>query len=350
MSEPNNTAAFHELLSPGTFDEKSSSTIADGRMLHVGVLSNPKSGGNRKGLAPVRAVLARYPQVFHWEVANAIDVATALDYFARREVNTVVINGGDGTVQAVLTNIYHQKVFETLPFLAVLRAGTTSMTAGDVGLKGSPVQALRRLMAWSCEGKGEVTLLRRPVLRVQVASYQEPLYGMFFGTACIYQGIQFFHQRLNRHGFRGELAPGLTIAMFILAVALRRSNYLTPVPISVRLNQKPPEQRDWFLLMISTLERLFLGLRPYWGEENGPLHFTAVNARPQHLLRALAALMRGRTNLYGTPENGYFSHNAQQIQLTLNSGFALDGELFEAESFSGPIVVQDGGKASFLRL
>jgi hypothetical protein len=350
MNEPDNSGTFDGAFSPNRLDEKSLSTLAAGGMLRVGVLSNPQSGGNRKGLGPVRAALVTYPHVFHQEAVNRADVASALDYFARREVNAVVINGGDGTIQSVLTVIYHRKIFETLPFLAVLRAGTTSMTAGDVGLKGSPVQALRRLMAWAGEGKGKLTVLQRPVLRVQAAPEREPLYGMFFGAAGIYQGIQFFHDRLNRRGLRGELAPGLTIALFILAVAVKRNNYVAPVPISVRLDQKVLKQRDWYLLMISTLERLFLGLRPYWGEEDGPLHFTAVSVKPQHLLRALPALMHGRPNLYGIRENGYFSHNAQHIQLTLNGGFALDGELFEGKSFSGPIVVQDGGKASFLRL
>jgi hypothetical protein len=350
MSEPNKSGTFDEALSANRLDEKSLSTLAAGRMLRLGVLSNPQSGGNRKGLRSVRSALGAYPHVFHREAVTIADVASALEYFARREVNAVVINGGDGTVQLVLTVLYHRKVFETLPLLAVLRAGTTSMTAGDIGLKGPPVQALRRLMAWACAGKGKATVLQRPVLRVQAAPDLEPLYGMFFGTASIYQGIQFFHDRLNRRAFRGELAPGLTIALFIMAIAVKRHSYVAPVPITVRLDQKVSEQGDWYLLMISTLERLFLGLRPYWGGEDGPLHFTAVSAQPQHLLRALPALMRGRTNLYGTPENGYFSHNAEHVQLTLKGGFALDGELFQGKPFSGPIVVQDGGKASFLRL
>ena len=102
--------------------------------------------------------------------------------------------------------------------------------------------------------------------------------------------------------------------------------------------------------MISALERLFLGLRPFWGREERTLHYTAVEARPQHLLRAMPSLMRGRKNRYGTPDNGYFSHNVQEVQLTFNSGFTLDGELYEAGTHLEPVVVQNGGKVSFLRL
>ena len=328
----------------------SPSVFAAAETLRVGVLNNPLSGGNRRGLGAVRKVLAAYPQVSHREVLTPADVASALVDFARKEVNIVAVNGGDGTIQAVLTVLCHHKPFETIPHLAVLRAGTTSMTAGDVGLKGSREQALRRLLSWADGGEAGAVILHRPLLRVQVDPHQDPVYGMFLGAASIYQGIQFCNNRLNRRGFRGEWAPGLTIALFLLAVASRGGGYVAPVPITVGLDQSPPERRDYLLLMISALERLFLGMRPFWGREERTLHYTAVEARPQHLLRALPSLLRGRKNRYGTPDNGYFSHNVQKVQLTFNSGFTLDGELYKAGAHLGPVVVQNGGKVSFLRL
>lgn len=326
------------------------SNFAAGEPPRLGVLNNPLSGGNRKGLGAIRKILASYPQVCHREVLTPADVASALVDFSHKEVNIVAINGGDGTIQAVLTVLCHQKPFETMPCLAVLRAGTTSMTAGDVGLKGSCEPALQRLLSWVDGGEGEEVILQRSVLRVQVDPRRDPIYGMFLGAAGIYQGIQFCNNRLNRRGFRGEWAPGLTIALFLLAVARRGGDYVGSVPITVGLDHSPPERRDYLLLMISSLERLFLGLRPFWGKEEKTLHYTAVAARPQHLLRALPSLMRGRKNRYGTPENGYFSQNVQQVQLTFTSGFTLDGELYKAGAHLGPVSVQNGGKVSFLRL
>jgi hypothetical protein len=350
MNDLRHTTTEKQALQGGKLRSNSPEVFSTAEPPRVGVLNNPRSGGNRKGLGAIRKILASYPQVCHREVLTPDDVASALVDFARKEVNVVAVNGGDGTIQAVLTVLCHHKPFETIPHLAVLRAGTTSMTAGDVGLKGSRELALRRLLAWAEGGEGEEVILQRPVLRVQVDPHQDPVYGMFLGAAGIYQGIQFCNNRLNRRGFRGEWAPGLTIALFLLAVASRGGDYVAPVPVSVGLDQSPPERRDYLLLMISALERLFLGLRPFWGREERTLHYTAVEARPQHLLRALPSLMRGRKNRYGTPENGYFSHNVQQVQLTFTSGFTLDGELYKAGAHLGPVVVQNGGKVSFLRL
>ena len=104
--------------------------------------------------------------MIRWNVRTPEEVAAALVKFAGQEVDLVTINGGDGTIQAALTTLLHQRPFEKLPLLAVLRAGTTSMTARDVGLQGSAEKGLKRLLTWSLTGQGSHAILKRRVLRV----------------------------------------------------------------------------------------------------------------------------------------------------------------------------------------
>jgi hypothetical protein len=116
------------------------------------------------------------------------------------------------------------------------------------------------------------------------------------------------------------------------------------------MDDNPPQQFDSLVVLISTLERLFLGLYPYWGSEAGPLHYTAVRVRPRYLLRALPSILRGRSGAHGTPENGFYSHNAYEIKLNFTSGFTLDGQLYTPENQQEPTVVRYGGTASFLEI
>ncbi|MBT8332234.1 MAG: acylglycerol kinase family protein, partial [Deltaproteobacteria bacterium] len=117
--------------------------------LRLGMLNNPLSGGNRNGFEKIRATAAARPEVVQRDVQTPSDVTEALSDFARREVNVLVINGGDGTVQAALTAIFNNSFFETRPALAVLpSAGTTSMIAGDIVLKGTRLSALEKLFIW----------------------------------------------------------------------------------------------------------------------------------------------------------------------------------------------------------
>lgn len=329
----------------------SPSVFAAAEPLRVGVINNPLSGRSRRGLGAVKKVLAVHPQVPHRDVQTPADVASALVDFARKEVNIVVVNGGDGTVQEVLTVLFHRGPFESLPLLAVLRAGTTNMTAGDIGLKGSPSNALLRLLSWLRSGEGEVKIVERSVLRVQAPPNGKPIYGMFLGAAGIYRGIQFCRSKIHTLGLRGELGPGLALFLLMLMVKGRKnSGFVTSEPVTVKLDQRLPEEHNFLLLLISTLERLFLGLRPYWGAEKGPLHYSAVRYSPEHLLRVLPFLLFGRRSRYATPENGYFSHNVQEVELTFDSGFTVDGEFYSPDASVGPVLVQNGGRATFVRL
>jgi hypothetical protein len=312
-------------------------------------MSNPLSGGNAHGrLKAVHRLLQGYPDVPHREVRTVEEVQATLDEFARRDLNLVVVNSGDGTVQAALTALLTHRFSRPLPLLTLLRGGTTNMTHQDLGLPGPCLGALRRLMRWAYHGEGAARIRRRTVLKVQSSTCPHPLYGFFFGAACIFKGIQFFHSKVHRMGLSGDPAHVLILARFLWALARRDDALVAPVPAQLRVDGSGMGSKDYLLLLVTTLERLILGLRPFWNRGSGRLQLTAVSARPRNLLRVLPALIHGRSNSLATPDNGYLSCCAEEIQLELDGGFAIDGELFTADSRSGPVLVQDGGVADFL--
>jgi diacylglycerol kinase (ATP) len=318
----------------------------------LGVISNPLSGSNkRRGLSAVRRFLAEYPGTLHREARSAAEVAVVLRDFAGADVNLIAVNSGDGTVQAVLTSLFAGQVFRPLPLLALLCGGTTNMTSQNLGLKGSRIDALRRLIAWAHHGDGDAVILRRAVLKVENSSHPEPLYGMFFGAGCITQGIEFFHSRVQKLGLSIGPAHLLIFARFLLGLARREDALLAPVPAAIRADRTEIAEGDYLLMLISTMDRLILGLRPFWAQDDNPLHLTAVRAGFRHLFRgALQAMAQGRRNRYASPENGYVNVNAREIRLDMDGAFAIDGELFRADRERGPVVIQEAGPADFLRL
>jgi len=68
--------------------------------VRVALLSNPKSTGNVAQLPRVRAYCAEHPDIFHYEVEAVDQIGEALRTIARVKPAVLVINGGDGTVQA----------------------------------------------------------------------------------------------------------------------------------------------------------------------------------------------------------------------------------------------------------
>jgi hypothetical protein len=323
--------------------------VAEGRPLRVGFLHNPLSGGNRRRLGALRRVLNEHHEVPRHDVETPADVAAALADFARQGVDVVAINGGDGTVQAVLTAVFGARLFDTPPHLAVLAAGTTSMIAGDVGLRGPRPAALQRLLAWTGAPDARARLVERPVLRLEPAPGAPPVFGMFFGAAAIEQGIRFCRARVHTLGVRGEVGAGLALGALLFGLVRGRAG-VTPVPVTTALDGARPERRDHLVLMVTTLERLVLGLRPFWGDGAGPLHYTAVLGRPRRLPAALPRVLRGRPGGAATADNGYVSRDVAEARLWLDGvGYTLDGELFTGPAGGGPVVLRAGGRASFVR-
>ncbi len=320
--------------------------IKSGKPLRLGVLSNPLSGGNHKGFQIIHDVLAGYPEIHHLTATTPPEMVAAIDAFSQKKIDILAVNGGDGTVHAILTVLFRRP--EPRPVLALLRSGTASMICRDVGLPGSRRQGLNSLLDWVCNGHGNPRLVERPVLKVQAGDNREPLYGMFFGAAGICQGIEFCLTRIHTRGVGGQLAAGITLARFLLAAARGKNDTLFPVSFTIALDDDPPVQRDFSLILVTSLERLFLGLRPYWRTGPQPLYYTALNAHPAHMLHAVPSLLRGRKNRFTLPEYGYETRNIEEAELFFTGRFTLDGELYATDSQSERLIVTEGGTASFL--
>lgn len=316
----------------------------------IGLISNPFSGGNRKGMQPVERMLAGCGRALHRQAVHPDEVKEAIHDFARHGVDLVAVNGGDGTIHAVLTALFTTEWPDRAPVLALLRAGTTSMIARDVGLPGSRLQGLLRLLEWAYAGRGAAFLVKRPVLRLEWEKGGEPMYGMFFGTGDIYEGIKFCHARVYIKGVGGELAAGLTLVRFLLGAVRGDRKTVPPAPMRVGLDGMAMQDMDVLVLLVTTLGRLFLGIRPYWGTEGGPLHFTAIRSDAAHLLRAVPSLIRGRKSRWTSPRHGYLSHNLCDLRLSIESGFTLDGQLYQSDPRCGALWLKKGGEAEFLRL
>ena len=332
-------------------EDETASAVDEPRPRTVGVLSNARSGRNRRGgLKAALLTLERFRNVFHFMVSTPDHVARALEELSARGADLVVINAGDGTVQAALTCLFRDRPFDKLPLLALLPAGTTNMTAGDVGVGRNHRRSLVRLLSWSQNCDAKAVIESRPVLRVLAHPQASPVYGMFFGAAGIVQGIRFCRGHIHSRGLRGELGPGIATARLLFDVVRGRSEHLAPEIVTVSLESQSTECQESLLVLVSTLERLFLGLRPYWGEETAPLHYTALRAHPQHLIRVLPWMLRGRRHPRLTPTNGYVSHNVSEVNLSLATAFTVDGELFPTDSDIGPVSLGYGGEISFVRL
>lgn len=314
----------------------------------VGVLCNPHSGRNRRCLQQVREEARRLPGAIYREAVDPIATAQGLQDLLAAGAELLVINGGDGTLQAALTYLLGPEGPKgSPPRLMVVAGGTTNMSAADVGARAAPRQALRCIGAWLAGTRGGPLRRDRPVLRVAGAG-RAPVHGMFFGAGAIHTGVEYFHRRIAAIRAGSAFGPGLAFARMLFSVARPSQSWIKPARLSLSVDEGAVQVGEYLLVLVSGLERLLLGSRPYWGLEPAPLHYTAIRYRPARLLRSLPFVLSGGRGLRPREQDGYFSHNINTLSLGVEGGFVLDGERFRVDADAGALRVSQGERVAFL--
>jgi len=317
----------------------------------IGIITNPASHRNKAGIDDIHAAIADLPDVVHRPLSSISDVPEILADFSRQGVGIVVPNGGDGTVVAVLTELFENRPFETMPRIAVLPRGLTNMIADDVGLRGNAAAALARLSDARRGSDIEHRLVRRRLVRMQGARGHPAQVGLFFGAAGLTRAILACRKVVQRRGLGAKLAGGLMLAKVLGGSALGRAGkdgIFRGNPIDVTLDDDPPDCGSYLMVLVTTLDHMLFRSRPYWGRRSGALRYTAVRYPPHQLLKAIWPLMYGGANRR-LPNNDYISENADQITLSLSCPFTLDGEMFEPEP-GQPVILSGEHEAEFVKL
>ncbi len=317
------------------------------RMNRVGVITNPRSHRNRKRLPAIREVLARHPEALQIEIDAKAETAEILREFAFREVDLIVVAGGDGTVQSVMTALLNERMFERPPALAVLPSGMTNLIAVNLGFDGAPETGLARLLDGS---RAEASRLARRILSVHQPAWRQPARGMLLGTAGFYRGVMVGRRRIHPLGAEQRLATGLALLASIAQTVLRRSgpdSLYRGERMSIAVDGRVAPQQDYILLLATTLDRLMLGVNPFWGRGKGAVRLTSVSFPPVRFLRALVPLLRGRPRGWMT-EQGYASENVHEVRLTTACPIVLDGEILEPDD-AAPLIIRADEVLEFVR-
>lgn len=298
--------------------------------MRIAVLNNLRAGKNEAEVSRILSLLRSYPDVLHIETDHAHALPEALAEIARQNVNLLVVNGGDGTLQFALTEILSTGEFERIPMIAPLRGGRTNMTALDLRARRNPVKGLRDLLEDARAGRLAERMVQRPVLRAETLKAHHLQYGMFFGAGMIHRAVEMTQRVFPQGKSQGVFGAGLVTAALCTRVAMSDTKgILTPDKIGILVDGEMVPHGEFHLVIASSLDRLFLRMNPFWGREDGGVRFTSMASNSLKMRSAIPGILRGKPNDLVRPENGYCSANADKVELRFDCGFTIDGEFFE---------------------
>jgi len=316
----------------------------------IALLSNPKSTGNLAQLPRIRAYCADHPDIFHYEVEHASQIGEAMRVIARVRPKVLAINGGDGTVQAALTELYNGSHFgDRPPPVAVLPSGKTNLIAIDLGARGDPIEALERLIKVA-QGDLAPHVVPREMIALRKHDCERPVIGMFLGGAGLADIMLYCRNKIYPLGLPNGLSHALTaIAVLVRMILGINASFLPPrpAPLKVSVSREDKLHGRFSLLGVTTLEKLLLSSELV-GRGSGSLKLVAIEERPASVLRALFAGILGK--LGRATLRGVHFEEADEITIEgESSNVILDGETFRAER-GRPIYLRPAQPLSFVKL
>lgn len=307
----------------------------------IGIITNPNSKLNKK--MPARGRLLGYivGQFGNLEITNSVDdIGRVATLFKEKAIETLAINGGDGTISRTLTAFVRAYGNEPLPQVLILRGGTINMLADNLGIRGSPEEILVRMLE---SQSGLRTRRVKPLATLSVGGQ----YGFLFGNGLVARFLAEFYKK--KTGPIGSLLLVLKIYLNWLISYRNYSKMVFSEPYRVAFDgQASPVIHNSLAMMASTVERMPLGVRlfPEVAKGLSRFQFFSLEMSARSLpWRLPLAVMSNRPGRWF----GKVTKMGSQLVISAESGkqsYTIDGELFEAPN--GRLAVDIGPVVQFV--
>ena len=286
----------------------------------VGVVTNLKSRRNQARTGVPRIVS---PGVLEASPTSHAELSETLAVFARRRVELLVIDGGDGTVRDVLSAA--PSVFGGhMPAIAVVPAGKTNALAIDLGIPDD--WSVQRAIEAAAAGN---LLMKSPLEVTRLgAGGGDPVHrGFLLGMAGFVRATT-LAQRAHGWGAFNGLAVGLSLGMVVAQTLFggRDNPWQRGEQLRIETADGDVQERRFYLALASTLERLPLGVAPF-GRPRPGLKLLSVDAPVKNLGASVVPLLAGSEKA-ALARRGYRRLDSDWFDVTLEGEFVLDGETY----------------------
>lgn len=314
-------------------------------MIQAGLIFNPLGGKFRKRNAQICQALAGLSEVEQIQATDLSEFDQAVQTLLAKNITWLIVVGGDGTLQGVINCLFARLPLARWPILTIVPAGTTNMIALDLGMRDKPEMVLLKIQQ-ALKQPDTQKIIERPVLRIEQAG-KKNVYGMLFGLGMIARGVKFSQSSIKKLGMTGNLFTIMIVLRSVVGTFLGRPQVKwAPVCIMEKDEAGNIQQKVYLFALVSALERLLLGIRPYWGKEPARLHVTFVAQCSKRFWVRIWPLITGHGH-HLRQADGYVSYNTNQLELLLDDDYIVDGEVYRASSQHGPLRIHEDGPLYF---
>lgn len=308
----------------------------------VGIIRNPRSYRN-KGHAPE---LADCSNILTETPGTREALRDCLLQFARRDIDYLVVDGGDGTVRDVLT--CGADIFgDDWPSFIVLPKGKTNALTIDLGLPGtwSLTEALTAARAGNA-------VTRRPLRVTATDGGTGPVQGFVLGAGVFTHATE-AGQEAHRRGAFNSMAVAASILWVLIQTLFGRVGNVCRAPSRMKLRDARTgidlphcgrgNTDERYVMVATTFERFPFGARPFGADIRAGLKLALIDWPVRWLIAMLPAVIYGFYPRFVQRAGAHRLH-VEDIAMDIGDSFIIDGEAFPA----GRYLLQQGPQITFV--
>ena len=301
----------------------------------IAVLTNVQSGKNRHGKFAKRGlegIVGKDGIVIVTQSVEEID--DAISTFLGRGDRIIGLNGGDGTIQRVVSRIYNTYGEEKdgLPILFPMRGGTMNVIADNFKIKGTPEQLCREAVALDASGK-ELSYHALNTIRIERTTSEGTAveYGFLYGNGALYR----FHRLYYEETEGGPVAAVQLLLRCLGAGIAHKTRYKDVLggqtPMKVRIDGREMIADEFTIVLAMQFKNLLLSFSPF-REGDGDFYVAAVSVPLVKMATKLHKLFWAREGEpLPLPEEHFYNSKAKVLEIETSEGHTFDGEVYALE-------------------
>ncbi|PHR60379.1 MAG: hypothetical protein COA43_06595 [Robiginitomaculum sp.] len=274
----------------------------------------------KKGSVLEAAAKTSNTPVFNLDPFDNLDTIVSQAFDNKTEL--VFIEGGDGTVQGILSAFLAHKTKAPLPKFVLLPGGMTNLVAKHVGVKKPNVSKVLSLL--NADSNKTTTLL--PLLNI---AYEKHMFsGFLFSTGALPIATKYCHEKIFSLGINGVSAVRATLLRVLFGRGEAREIILSPTPMILEIDGIKVE--DGHILTLSTtLSSLMIGLNPFWGTGDGAVKISHLRGGGKRFIRNVFRFLKSKqseTSKNKLARDGFRSWSVDTATMHYSGPLVLDGE------------------------
>lgn len=320
-------------------------------MSMLAILSSPESFQKKNEMDNIREIIKEEGAgVIHYEVKNFDDIGEALSRFQQCNVSSIIIVGGQAISSATFEYMIDKKPFgkEQIP-IAVLSGGENRFISQSFGAIAPQVhQDLKKLLQ---KHKADTLLnhvVKAPLMKVEGVMHVGKLYGLYFCTGEIVEQKSLFNRILHRSGLQQTIQNYKTIVSLLYKayVGSHGSDDVNDM-IRINRNQRGAVVGRYFMVILSSLDWIFLGTKFPPKKSADTLNFLSVENTKDAILSSGKRLLKGAYSEVDLP--GHVVTEVEHTRLVFDKNFVVDGCFYETD-LSGELLITASERLTFIRL